>query len=89
MGLNQEFISLKEVTERHPLIDPKHYLAALWDDLDGDIDPSGVTYAFAKSAKVHGAKYYTHSPVIETNQRTNGSWDVVTPNGTINAENYS
>ena len=86
MGLNQEFISLKEVTERHPLIDPKHYLAALWDDLDGDIDPSGVTYAFAKSAKVHGAEYYTHSPVIETNQRTNGSWDVVTPNGTINAE---
>ena len=83
MGLNQEFISLKEVTERHPLIDPKHYLAALWDDLDGDIDPSGVTYAFAKSAKVHGAKYYTHSPVIETNQRTNGSWDVVTPNGSI------
>ena len=86
MGLNQEFISVKEAAERHPLIDPKHYLAALWDDLDGDIDPSGVTYAFAKSAKVHGAKYYTHSPVIETNQHTNGSWDVVTPNGTINAE---
>ena len=86
MGLNQEFISIKEAAERHPLIDPKHYLAALWDDLDGDIDPSGVTYAFAKSAKVHGAKYYTHSPVIETNQHTNGSWDVVTPNGTINAE---
>ena len=86
MGLNQEFISVKEAAERHPLIDPKHYLAALWDDLDGDIDPSGVTYAFAKSAKVHGAKYYTHSPVIETNQHANGSWDVVTPNGTINAE---
>ena len=86
MGLNQEFISVKEAAERHPLIEPNHYLAALWDDLDGDIDPSGVTYAFAKSAKVHGAKYYTHSPVIETNQDTNGSWDVVTPNGTINAE---
>jgi len=86
MGLNQEFISVKEAAERHPLIEPKHYLAALWDDLDGDIDPSGVTYAFAKSAKVHGAKYYTHSPVIETNQHTNGSWDVVTPNGSINAE---
>ena len=86
MGLNQEFISVKEAAERHPLIDPKQYLAALWDDLDGDIDPSGVTYAFAKSARVHGAKYYTHSPVIETNQHTNGSWDVVTPNGTINAE---
>ncbi len=86
MGLNQEFISVREAAERHPLIDPKHYLAALWDDLDGDIDPSGVTYAFAKSAKIHGAKYYTHSPVIETNQQNNGSWDVVTPKGTINAE---
>ena len=86
MGLNQEFLSVKEVSERHPLIDPKHYLAALWDDLDGDIDPSGVTYAFAKSARIHGATYYTHSPVIETNQHSDGTWDVVTPNGTINAE---
>lgn len=86
MGLNQEFISPKEVAERHPLIDPKHYHAALWDDQDGDLDPSGATYAFAKAAKVHGAKYFTHSPVTGTTQRPNGSWDVVTPNGTINAE---
>ncbi|MGB2491675.1 MAG: FAD-dependent oxidoreductase, partial [Candidatus Puniceispirillum sp.] len=86
MGLDQEFISIKEAAERHPLIDPSHYLAALWDPLDGDIDPSGVTYAYAKSARVHGAKYYTHTPVIETNQRPDGSWDVVTEKGTINAE---
>ncbi|MFQ5623334.1 MAG: FAD-dependent oxidoreductase [Paracoccaceae bacterium] len=86
MGLDQEFISLKEVVERHPLIDPKHYVAALWDPIDGDLDPSGVTYAFAKAAKVHGAKYYTQTPVIETNQRADSSWDVVTPEGTIHAE---
>lgn len=86
MGLDQEFISVAEAAERHPLIDPKHYVAALWDPLDGDVDPSGVTYAYAKAAKVHGAKYYTHTPVIETRQRHDGSWDVVTPNGTINAE---
>ena len=86
MGLNQEFISPEEVAERHPLIDPKHYLAALWDDQDGDLDPSGATYAFAKAAKVHGAKYYTHTPALETTQRADGSWDVVTPKGTINAE---
>ena len=86
MGLDQEFISLEEVVQRHPLIDPKRYLAALWDPLDGDIDPSGVTYAYAKSAKVHGARFYTHSPVIETRQRSDGSWDVVTAKGTINAE---
>lgn len=86
MGLNQEFISPKEVAERHPLIDPKHYHAALWDDQDGDLDPSGATYAFAKAAKVHGAQYFTHTPVTGTTQRSDGSWDVTTPEGVINAE---
>ncbi len=86
MGLNQEFISPKEVAERHPLIDPKHYHAALWDDQDGDLDPSGATYAFAKAAKVHGAQYFTHTPVTGTTQRSDGSWDVTTPSGVINAE---
>ncbi|MEM7206435.1 MAG: FAD-dependent oxidoreductase [Pseudomonadota bacterium] len=86
MGLHQEFISPQEVAERHPLINPKHYLAALWDDQDGDLDPSGATYAFAKAAKVHGAKFYTHTPVTATTQRADGSWDVETPKGTINAE---
>ena len=86
MGLDQEFISLEEVARLHPLIDPKRYIAALWDPLDGDIDPSGVTYAYAKAAKKLGANYHTHSAVIETNQRADGSWDVVTANGTIHAE---
>ena len=86
MGLHQEFISPKEVAERHPLIDPSHYHAALWDDQDGDLDPSGATYAFAKSARVHGAQYFTHTPATATRQRPDGSWDVTTPRGTINAE---
>ena len=86
MGLQQEFISLQEVAERHPLIDPKHYLAALWDDQDGDLDPSGTTYAFAKAARHYGAQYFTHTPATGTTQRADGTWDVTTPNGTINAE---
>ncbi len=86
MGLDQEFISLDEVKKKHPLIDPKHYISALWDPIDGEVDPSGVTYAYAKSAKVHGAKYYTHTPVIETNEQKDGSWEVVTEKGNINAE---
>ncbi len=86
MGLDQEFISLEEVARLHPLIDPKRYIAASWDPLDGDVDPSGVTYAYAKAAKVHGASYHTHTPVLETNQRADGSWDLVTEKSTINAE---
>ncbi|MEO9819474.1 MAG: FAD-dependent oxidoreductase [Yoonia sp.] len=86
MGLNQEFISPKELAERHPLIDPSHYYAALWDDQDGDLDPSGATYAFAKAARVHGAQCFTHCGVTALSQRPDGSWDVTTPKGTINAE---
>jgi len=86
MGLDQEFISLEEVVKKHPLINPKHYLAALWDPIDGEVDPSGVTYAYAKSAKVYGGKYYTHTPVLETNQKEDGTWNVVTEKGNINAE---
>ncbi len=86
MGLDQEFISIEEAARRHPLIDPSRYIAVLWDPLDGDIDPSGVTHAYAMSAKHHGAAYHTHTPVVETNQRPDGAWDVVTPEGTIHAE---
>lgn len=86
MGLDQEFISMKELADLHPLIDPSRYLAALWDPLDGDIDPSGVTYAYAKAAKKLGGSYHTHAQVIETNQRKDGSWDVVTKEGSIHAE---
>jgi dimethylglycine dehydrogenase len=86
MNLDQEFISLEEVVKKNPLIDPKHYIAALWDPIDGEVDPSGVTYAYAKSAKVHGAKYYTHTRVIETNQRKDGTWDVITEKGNLHAE---
>lgn len=86
MGLDQEFISLEELARRHPLIDAKRYCAALWDPLDGDIDPSGVTYAYAKSAQALGARCHTHAPVIETRQRPDKTWDVVTEKGTVNAE---
>ena len=86
MGLNQEFISPQEVAERHPLIDPKHYYAALWDDQDGDLDPSGTTYAFAKAAKHYGARYFTHTPVTATTMKGDGTWDVTTSKGVINAE---
>jgi len=86
MGLDQEFISLEEVAKKNPLIDPKRYISALWDPIDGEVDPSGVTYAFAKAAKVHGAKYYNNTVVKDTKQKKDGTWDVITDKGNINAE---
>jgi len=86
MGLDQEFISLEEVAKLNPLIDPKRYISALWDPIDAEVDPSGVTYAFAKAAKVHGGKYYINTVVKDTKQKPDGTWDVITDRGNINAE---
>ncbi len=86
MGLDQEFISLEEVAKLNPLIDPKKYISALWDPIDAEVDPSGVTYAFAKAAKVHGGKYYTNTVVKDTKQKPDETWDVITDKGNINAE---
>jgi len=86
MGLDQEFVSLEEVAKKHPLIDPKRYISALWDPIDGEVDPSGVTYAFAKAAKVHGAKYYNNTVVKDTKQKKDGTWDIITDQGNINTE---
>ena len=86
MGLEQEFISPKELAEHHPLIDPKHYHAALWDDQDGDLDPSGTTYTFTKAARHYGAQYFTHTPVTATKQRNDGQWEVTIDKGVVIAE---
>ncbi|MDX1742404.1 MAG: FAD-dependent oxidoreductase, partial [Ruegeria sp.] len=61
-------------------------IGALYDPLDGHLDPSGTTHAYAKAARMGGATIETHCKVLETNPRADGTWDVVTEKGTIHAE---
>ena len=68
MGLETDFISLEEARELNPLIDPSKYLGALFEPVDGHVDPSGVTHAYAKAAQHYGAKVHRGRPVIETNR---------------------
>jgi dimethylglycine dehydrogenase len=86
LGLDSDFISLEHARELNPLIDPKKYVGALFEPVDGHVDPSGVTHAYAKGARHYGAKIHRECPVIETNPQADGTWNVVTPQGTINAE---
>ncbi len=86
MGLDQEFIDLDEAARMHPLIDKSKYLGALYDPIDGHIDPSGVTYAFAKGAKHYGAQFFRNAPVTATTPLSDGSWKVETPQGTVIAD---
>jgi len=86
MGLNTEIVGPEEIRKLSPITNTDGVLAALYDPLDGHLDPSGTTHAYAKAARAAGAKVILHNPVLETNPRSDGSWDVVTQQGTIVAE---
>ncbi|MBV1863361.1 MAG: FAD-dependent oxidoreductase [Rhodobacteraceae bacterium] len=86
MGLDTEILTPDEIRKISPITNTDGILGGLYDPLDGHLDPSGTTHAYAKAARMGGAEIVLRNPVIETNQRTDGTWDVVTQNGTIHAE---
>ena len=86
LGMETHFVSMKEAKEMHPLLETKHFLGMLYDPAEGHVDPSGVTQAYAKAARLGGAEIYRHTPVVELKQTPEGHWLVVTPQGTITAE---
>ncbi|MCU9836989.1 FAD-dependent oxidoreductase [Ruegeria sp. WL0004] len=86
MGLETEIVSPEEIAKIAPITNLDGIIGALYDPLDGHLDPSGTTHAYAKAARMGGATIETHCMVRETNQRADGTWDVVTDKGTIHAE---
>jgi len=86
LGMETEIISVKEAKEMMPLIDESYFVGALWDPIEGHLDPYGTTHAYAKSARMAGAEIYLHNRVTELTQNADGSWNVVTEKGTIQAE---
>ncbi len=86
LGMDKELITPKEAAELFPLLDPSHFVAALFDPMEGHVDPSGVTQAYAKAARIGGAEVSLRNRVLETNPQADGSWEVVTEQGTVIAE---
>lgn len=86
MGLETEIVSPEEIAKIAPITNLDGIVGGLYDPLDGHLDPSGTTHAYARAAKMGGATIETHCKVIATNQRADGTWDVVTEKGTVHAE---
>ena len=85
MGLHTEILTPAEIKERAELVNIEGIIGALYDPLDGHLDPSGTTHAYAKAARMGGAEIVTHNRVLETNPHADG-WEVVTEKGTVIAE---
>jgi dimethylglycine dehydrogenase len=85
LGMDLEIISADEAARLFPLLDKKHFVGAIYDPIEGHVDPYGTTHAYAKSAQIGGAQIVRHTRVTGLRQRADG-WDVITENGTVQAE---
>lgn len=83
---DMQFISLDEAERMHPLMDKRCFKGALYDPLDGHIDPAGVVQAFAKAARGLGAKIIQHMPVRALRHIPGIGWEAETPQGVVQAE---
>jgi dimethylglycine dehydrogenase len=64
----------------------EHFVGALYDPIEGHVDPYGVTHAYAKAAQLGGAQLVRHTRVTDLKARADGSWDVITDHGNVHAE---
>ena len=81
LGMQLEMISANEARDLFPLMDPKYFVGALYDHVEGHVDPTGVTRAYVKCAQMAGAEVRQHTPVTGLAQRADGTWDVEIENG--------
>ena len=86
LGMETELISAREAAELMPLIDASQFAGAMYDPIEGHLDPSGTTHAYAKAARKNGATIYTQTRVTDLHQQADGSWRVMTESGEIVAE---
>ncbi len=86
MGMETELITPLEAKAIYPLLDETNFVGALWDPVEGHLDPSGTTHAYAKAAKKLGATIELRNKVEDITQQADGTWNVVTEKGTVKCE---
>ncbi|MER9428099.1 FAD-dependent oxidoreductase [Mesorhizobium sp. M0408] len=86
LGMDTELITPSEAKAMFPLMDETNFVGAMWDPVEGHLDPSGTTHAYAKAARKLGAEIVLRNRVVELTQEVDGTWNVVTEQGTVKAE---
>ena len=85
-GMNFHEVSRDEAERLHPLVNFDGIRCIMWEPDGGNVDPSGVTNAYATGARKNGAEIIRFCPVTATEQQADGSWIVRTPKGEIKTE---
>ncbi|MEK0084132.1 GcvT family protein [Benzoatithermus flavus] len=86
-GLPYELLGPAEARARYPFLELHDLEGALWDPLDGDVDPSQLTQAYARMAREAGCRIERFTRVVSLERSSGGEWLVGTDKGeTIRAE---
>ncbi len=86
LGLDMAIVSVDEAARLFPLLDKRHFVGALYNPLEGHVDPAGVTHAYAKAARARGVEIHRFTRVEALVSRPDRHWDVVTGHGVLVAE---
>lgn len=85
-GMNFHEVSRAEAEALHPLVNYDGIRCIMFEPDGGNVDPSGVTNAYAVGARQRGAQIERFCPVTATLPQPDGSWIVETPKGTIHTQ---
>ncbi|MEK9853696.1 MAG: FAD-binding oxidoreductase, partial [Rhodobiaceae bacterium] len=85
-GLSFHEISREEALELHPLAQFDDVRCIMFEPDGGNVDPSGVTHAYAAGARMLGAGIERFCPVTGTEAQPDGSWIVRTEKGDIHTQ---
>ena len=86
MGMDLEIVTPQDAKKLFPILDDTQFIGGLWDPIEGHLDPSGTTHAYAKCARMNGATVIEGCKVEEIKQREDGVWVLTTSKGEYTAE---
>ncbi|MFZ5961530.1 GcvT family protein [Thalassococcus sp. BH17M4-6] len=84
--MNFHEVSRDEAERLHPLVNFDGIRCIMFEPDGGNVDPSGVTQAYAAGARAMGAEVHRFTPVTGTEAQPDGTWIVRTPKGEIRTD---
>ena len=81
-----ETISLEEAKRRHPLLNIKDAVGAVYLPSDGQGDPANIALSMAKGARMQGVAIHENVKVTGITQKDGRATGVITDQGAISAE---
>lgn len=87
-GFDLRMLSPAEMEAMHPFWNAgDSVMGGILDPYEGDIDPSQLTQALARGARMMGAEIARFTRVTGLKRRPSGEWEVETEKGVVIAEN--